>query len=387
VPRISPSDRSKKGESALIDPGDYGNRLHVRKDKTNPRRVAYLALLLFASPSHWFWVVAGLLAGATGIALHGWAAGYMARAGYAERKKELTIFGPYRHNRNPYYLAQMTLDLGVFMLAGYPLFYLFYFPVIFFVYERWVKSEESFLENEFGEDYRILKRHVPRWWFRLTPAPARGAKIKFRWATFMLNRELPRTLSHLCLLGVLVLFHIFGNPSAQFSVAARVTVVAAIAVWLILHDVYLPKATYKSPACAIVPLCSALLTMVLLTWAPLWEPWLGASAWVSIVVGLSLGLLVCLTAMPSHADLAPSIRRKVFVQPICQWYALALGLGLLSCTLAGVWLGIMASFTVWALQIAGWVSVQLVPQRFNVSISIMALVFCLGSLAVARQLT
>jgi hypothetical protein len=47
----------------------------------------------------------------------------------------------------------------------------------------------------------------------------------------------------------------------------------------------------------------------------------------------------------------------------------------------------MASFTVWALQIAGWVSVQLVPQRFNVSISIMALVFCLGSLAVARQLT
>jgi hypothetical protein len=371
----------------LIDPGDYGNRLHVRKDKTNPRRIAYLALLLFASPSHWLWMAMGLLLGATGIALHGWAAGYMARAGYAEREKVLTIFGPYRHNRNPYYLAQMLLDFGVFILAGYPLFYVFYFPIIFFVYERWVKSEESFLENEFGEHYRILKRDVPRWWFRLTPAPARGPKIRFRWATFMLNRELPRTLSHLCLLCVLVLFHIFGNPLAQLDILVRVTVLAAIAVWLILHDVYLLEASRKSAARSIVAICSALFAVLFLTFAPLWEPWVGPSAWITICLGISLGLLVWLTAMPRGSDVADRIRRKFFVRPICQWYALALGLGLLSCTLAGVWLGIMTSFTVWALQIAGFLSVQMVPQRFNVSLGIVMLILCLGGLAVARQLS
>ena len=95
----------------MSDLGDYGNRLHIRKDKTNPRRLAYLALLLFASPPHWSWLAVGIASVATGIALHGWAAGYIARAGYAERETKLTVGGPYRYNRNPYYLAQMIMDL------------------------------------------------------------------------------------------------------------------------------------------------------------------------------------------------------------------------------------------------------------------------------------
>ncbi|HJU61465.1 MAG TPA: hypothetical protein VJ864_05425, partial [Candidatus Binatia bacterium] len=107
----------------MADPGDY-KRIHVRKDKTNTRRLAYLTILLFASPPGWSWFVAGTVFVALGVILHGWAAGYLARAGYAEREKILTIRGPYRHNRNPYYLAQMTMDLGFFFLAGLPLLYL-----------------------------------------------------------------------------------------------------------------------------------------------------------------------------------------------------------------------------------------------------------------------
>jgi protein-S-isoprenylcysteine O-methyltransferase Ste14 len=115
----------------LVDPGDYNNRVHVRKDKTHTRRLAYLTILLFASPPDWPWFAVGIALVAAGVLLHGWAAGYLARAGYAEREKILTIRGPYRHNRNPYYLAQMTMDLGFFFLAGRPLFYLFYFQSFF----------------------------------------------------------------------------------------------------------------------------------------------------------------------------------------------------------------------------------------------------------------
>jgi hypothetical protein len=46
------------------------------------------------------------------VALHGWAAGCLARAGYAERKKKLTARGPHRHNRTPYYIAQFKMDTG-----------------------------------------------------------------------------------------------------------------------------------------------------------------------------------------------------------------------------------------------------------------------------------
>ena len=371
----------------MSDLGDYGNRLHIRKDKTNPRRLAYLALLLFASPPHWSWLAVGIASVATGIALHGWAAGYIARAGYAERETKLTVGGPYRYNRNPYYLAQMIMDLGVFILAGHPLFYLFYFPVICFVYRRWAASEESFLENEFGEPYLALKRDVPRWGLRIKGVPARGSAPSFHWATFRLNREPARSLSHLCFLAVFVLFFIFGNPFAQISILVRATVIATIAVWLVLHDVYPLNVSHRSLGWSIVALCSALVTAIFLTYAPVWQPWFGTSAWIAIGLGVCLGLLVWLTALPGRSDLSAIISKKFFARPICQWYVLALSLGLLSCTLAGVWLGTMVSLTVWALQIAGWLSIQMVLQRFNVSICILALIVCLGGLAVMRQLS
>jgi hypothetical protein len=367
----------------LTDLGDYGDRLHIRKDKTNPRRIAYLALLLFASSPEWPWLVAGIVLVAMGIGLHGWAAGYMDRAGYAEREKKLTIFGPYRHNRNAYYVAQMILDLGVFVLAGHPWFYLLYFPVIFFVYRRWVESEESFLENQFGESYRAFKRDVPRWSFRIKPAPASGPLLRFKWATFRLNRELPRSLSHLFFLLVFVLFFIFGNPLDRTSILTRVTVIAVAAVWLVLRDIYPLNASHKSAGWSLVALCSATATALLLIYAPVWQPWFGISAWIIIGVGLTLGLLVWLAALPGLSGIQ---NNKLFSRPICQWYVLALALGLLSCRPAGVWLGTMVPFAVWALHIAGWLSIQMVPRRFNVSLGILALIACFGGLAVATQL-
>jgi hypothetical protein len=64
-----------------------------------------------------------------------------------------------------------------------------------------------------------------------------------------------------------------------------------------------------------------------------------------------------------------------------------LGLGLLSCTLGGVWLGIMMPFTVWALHLGGGVSIPTVPRKLGVSFALLALIICSGGLAVARQLS
>jgi Phospholipid methyltransferase len=371
----------------LADPGNYSNRLHVRKDKTHTRRLAYLTILLFAAHPDWPWFAVGIVLAAAGIMLHGWAAGYLARAGYAEREKILTVRGPYRHNRNPYYLAQMTMDLGFFLLAGRPFFYLFYFPIIFFVYRRWVANEESFLESEFGEQYLALKRDVPRWSFRIKPAPARGQELCFEWATFMINRELPRTLSHLLFLAVLMLFFFLGNPLGQISVLFRVTLIAAIGVWLVLRDVYALDVSRKNTAWSMFALCSAATTALFLLYAPVWQPWVGAGAWVSIGVGLGLGLLAWVAALPGVAQVSDKNSKPWFARPICQWYVLALGLGLLSCTLGGVWLGIMAPFTVWAFHIAGQVSIPMVPRRLSVSCGLLVLLVCSSSLAVARQLS
>lgn len=59
-------------------------RVVVRKDKTNPRRLAYLLLLLFAAPPGWPLLVLGAALVLAGVWFHGWAAGLLARAGYVE---------------------------------------------------------------------------------------------------------------------------------------------------------------------------------------------------------------------------------------------------------------------------------------------------------------
>jgi Phospholipid methyltransferase len=332
---------------------DNPKRLHIRKDKTNPRRLAYLTLLLFATPPGWPLFTVGILLVLSGVILHGWAAGYLARAGYAEREKILTVRGPYRHNRNPYYVAQMTMDLGFFLLAGRPLLLLLYFPVIFSVYQRWVANEEIFLENEFGNDYRILKREVPRWKFQLRPAPARGSELTFQWATFRLNRELPRALSHLCLMLTFVTYFFLGNPFSQVSVLSRITVLTAIAVWLLLRDVYPLESVQKSVGWALLAVVCTTVAIIFLVYVPVWQPWKGTSAWISISAGGLLGLLVAFQIFPRWFGTLTRKTGKLFVSPICQLYGLGMALGLISCTRGGVWIAIMTAFIVWLLSTAG----------------------------------
>jgi hypothetical protein len=379
--------RPKTFESLVLeDPGNYNDRIHVRKDKTHPRRLGFLTLLLFASPPEWPWLATGALLIAAGISLHGWTAGYLARAGYAEREKILTVRGPYRHSRNPSYVAQMIMDLGFFILAGRPLLYAVYFPVIFLVYRRWVANEETFLEREFGDSYRTLKREVPRWRFRITPAPARGDELKFQWKTFRINRELPRSISHIVLFGTFVFFFFLGNPFESISTLFRVTLIVAIAVWLMLRDIYALDVSQKSVGWIIVASCSAAGALLFLISAPVWRPGTGVGAWMSIGAGLCLALLGWAAALPDRAGFSSKNNRPVFARPITHWYVLALGFGLLSCTLGGIWLAIMTSFTLWSFHLAGVSVVPRVPRRPSVSFALLLLIVGSGGLSVASQI-
>jgi protein-S-isoprenylcysteine O-methyltransferase Ste14 len=371
----------------MRDPGDYNRRVHVRNDKTNIRRLGYLTILLFASPPEWRSLAAGIVLVLASILLHGWAAGYLARAGYAEREKVLTVRGPYRHSRNPYYLAQMTMDFGFFLLAGRPLLYLFYFPVIFYIYRRWVTHEEMFLQTEFGDSYRAFKRDVPRWRFRIRPGPARGSELHFRWATFNTNRELPRSLSHLFLLAAFILMFFAGNPFGRLSGVFRVTLLGAIAAWLLLRDVYALDVSRKSIGWLVVAFLSATMAAVVLVSAPVWQPWRGMEAWLSIGAGLCFGSLCWVAVVPDVNGMLRKATGSFFLRPICYWYVLTLGLGLLSCTLGGVWLGIMLPFTLWALHLARVAPIPIFPPRVSVSLALLAMTCCAAVLAVVRQLS
>jgi hypothetical protein len=164
-----------------------------------------------------------------------------------------------------------------------------------------------------------------------------------------------------------------------------VTLIAAIVVWLVLHDVYPLDVSQKSPIWFTFAICVVVLAILLLLDDSVWQRWSGIAAWIAIAAALCLCLLFWAAAFPDRTGSSDK-SRSWFARPICHWYVLTVGLGLMSCTFGGVWLGIMVPFSAWTFQFTGYVSIPTVPKRLDFSFALLALVVCLGSFVVVREL-
>ena len=80
-----------------------------------------------------------------------------------EVSSALVRSGMYRFTRNPMYLGMLTLLLGAAVLSGSlsP----FLMPVMFYliIRYRFIRVEETMLEEKFGDEYLAFKRSVRRW--------------------------------------------------------------------------------------------------------------------------------------------------------------------------------------------------------------------------------
>lgn len=82
----------------------------------------------------------------------------------------LVISGPFAHVRNPLYVGNilMYLGLGIMSMSLFP--YLQIVAILFFIvqYQFIVKEEEGFLVKKFGSDYEKYLQNVPRFFPRVT---------------------------------------------------------------------------------------------------------------------------------------------------------------------------------------------------------------------------
>ncbi len=123
-----------------------------------------LVLILFSKPSPLSIVLGGLLI-VLGEWLRMWAVGY---AGGSTRTRtlgaarDLVTTGPYAHVRNPLYLGNLVLSLGVCVVAN--VYWMIAVLVIGFLvqYTPIIRSEESYLLEMCGDRYRAYTAAVPR---------------------------------------------------------------------------------------------------------------------------------------------------------------------------------------------------------------------------------
>lgn len=82
----------------------------------------------------------------------------------------LNTTGPYAYVRNPLYVGNLGVVLGLCCIAHEPRVYaialVFFFGEYFFI----IRAEEDFLRSKFGAEFDAFCAAVPRWVPRLTPA-------------------------------------------------------------------------------------------------------------------------------------------------------------------------------------------------------------------------
>ena len=93
---------------------------------------------------------------------------YIIRGGRNRRvyAKTLVKNGIFAHCRNPLYLGNILIVIGLGIVAHSILFYVLGIPLFIFLYMAIIKAEEDYLANTFGEEYieycRDVNRFIPR---------------------------------------------------------------------------------------------------------------------------------------------------------------------------------------------------------------------------------
>lgn len=103
---------------------------------------------------------------------------------YAE---DLVTSGFFAHSRNPLYLGNMLVLLGLFTIHGSPWVYVLGVPFFVLAYVAIVAAEENFLRGKFGAAYEAYMRDVPRWIPRLRGLRASLTGMRFNWRRVILK--------------------------------------------------------------------------------------------------------------------------------------------------------------------------------------------------------
>ena len=132
-----------------------------------------IALLYFAEPV-WYTVVIGVPFIAVGELLRIWAVGYAGastRARTLGAARDLVTTGPYSYVRNPLYLGNFLLSLGVCLVANVYWLVAVLLVGYFCQYLPIVLLEETYLLESCGSVYQAYREQVPRFVPRFRPYP------------------------------------------------------------------------------------------------------------------------------------------------------------------------------------------------------------------------
>lgn len=151
-----------------------------------------LSLVFFFRPSRYLpepyysWVIAlGFVIGLGGELIRILTIGldYIERGGKkgAPHASKLVRGGMYAHVRNPMYVGNLLMALGIALYSGSPWILVTVVPFFTFIYFAIIAAEENFLRGEFGAEYEQFCTEVNRLWPSLRGVGTTVSSMTFLW--------------------------------------------------------------------------------------------------------------------------------------------------------------------------------------------------------------
>lgn len=157
---------------------------------------------------HFYWwpIGIGLFITVLGQLIRGATIGlaYIVRGGkegkpYAEG---LVTEGIFKHCRNPLYVGNILMLLGVGILANSLFYVAIMIPIFLFIYQAIVLAEENFLRGKFGAGFDAYCKDVNRWWPSLSSLGSTLSSMEFNWKRWILKEH---TTQYIWLAGIFLL--------------------------------------------------------------------------------------------------------------------------------------------------------------------------------------
>lgn len=151
-------------------------------------------------------IVIGIIVALSGQALRALTIGldYIKRGGKNKQvyAKTLVQNGMFAHCRNPLYLGNLLIFTGIGVVANSLLFVLFGIPFFLFAYMAIICSEENYLENKFGQEFKDYCKRVNRIIPDFSGLPTTIQSMEFSWRRLIIKEY---TTTFLWITGVLLL--------------------------------------------------------------------------------------------------------------------------------------------------------------------------------------
>lgn len=211
----------------------------LRKEWFRPKKMRVLLawigvpfLIFYSEMTDFSYRWGGILIG-VGEIIRLWALGFVERKG-----KKLAMRGPYAFTRNPLYVGNFFLGLGVVTIVANWYFLAVFLAGFAYIYLKTIRNEEKDLLATFGKPYADYCAEVPAVFPRLTPYKA-PEPDSFDWRRILKHHEYVTGLGIALMLCCIHLYdELFVEKDPIESQLALIVITAVLAVALIAERIF-----------------------------------------------------------------------------------------------------------------------------------------------------